>query len=212
MTRVRPAAAAGMATAALLALPLGAFARHPHQHRSASWRGSQQVKGTQVRGQDTWPPSLSSLTAGTVTSFANNVLTVTLNDGQVLVGTVDPRTKIVCGTPPPVPPRPEPGPGGPPKPPGGTTGPTGPQGYPGSVGPRSGSPRSVEPGSNPPPIGATGATGPRGYPGMGGPNPNIHPCGPDALTPGTLIHSVGLYAEPNGVHYMGLALIKPAAK
>jgi hypothetical protein len=208
-----------MAASALLALPLGAFARHPHQprHRSASRPGTHQVQGTQVVVQNTSPPSLISLTAGTVTSFANNVLTVTLNDGQVLTGAIEPRTKIVCGTPPKLPPRPEPPSGGPTKPPFGTTGP---QDYQGPTSSAPASRRSVEPGSVPstsmpgatqPPAPPTGGQPPAGYPGKGPGEPTIRPCGTDALTPGTLVHSLGLGADPKGVRFWSLALIKPAA-
>jgi hypothetical protein len=253
MTRVRPATAAGVAAAALLALPMGAFGRHHHRSHPTRSPGTQRIRST-----DTSPPSLSALTAGTVTSFANNTLVVTLTDGQVLTGAITPATKMVCGTPPkqyppptkppfgttgpagfqdgtsrhsassrsfepaPAPPRPEPpatspGTSEPPSPPSGDRPPSSPPSpHPGdgssvTPGPGTGSGDHPQPPAGPGSPGGQPGQPPAGYPGKGAGEPRIRPCGSDALTPGTAVHALGLSAEPKGVRFNWLALIKPAA-
>jgi hypothetical protein len=87
-----------ISTAALVLLavvPAGAMARHRHRrHHSRTHHVSFKRFGSDATGA---PPSSSSTdNAGTVMSFSNGVLTISLNDGPTVSGAVTSDTELEC--------------------------------------------------------------------------------------------------------------------
>ncbi|HUE25243.1 MAG TPA: hypothetical protein VMP89_00600 [Solirubrobacteraceae bacterium] len=87
---------------ALLAFgPASALARHHRSsHRSSHHRIRFERWGSNDASQSSAPTS-SNQNAGTVSSFANGVLTITLNDANhsMVSGTVTPNTEVKCEAP-----------------------------------------------------------------------------------------------------------------
>ncbi len=95
-----------MITASVLTLGLAAtpaLARHRshHHHRSHLRHASVRRErfGTSDTQQANATSDPSSPTAGTVTSFTNGVLTITLGSGSTVSGMVTDRTEIECSAP-----------------------------------------------------------------------------------------------------------------
>jgi hypothetical protein len=83
----------GVASALALGAPAVASAhRHHHRHHHARVRveGFGAISGV--------PNMAPGSTAGTVTSFENGVLTITLNDGSIVKGAVKEQTEIRCAS------------------------------------------------------------------------------------------------------------------
>jgi hypothetical protein len=90
-------------TALFVAVPTAALAHHGRHHhkrhhhariRHETFIGRHDASGTAGSPSDTTEP-----TAGTVTSFANNVLTITLTNGSKVSGDVTNDTEVNCEGP-----------------------------------------------------------------------------------------------------------------
>jgi len=95
MRRLTITLAAGLMLLAIA--PAGAAARHHHRHHSRIHHARIEHFGSDT---STAPTNSSSAdTAGTVQSFAGGVLTIMLNDGSTVSGTVTGDTEIECMAP-----------------------------------------------------------------------------------------------------------------
>jgi hypothetical protein len=96
-----------MSGAVLVAAPGGAMAAHHHAHHHASHkarhhrstRRHSRIRHERIGRTDQDQGGNSSGQAGTVTSFDNGVLTITLNDGSTVSGTVTDGTELECMAP-----------------------------------------------------------------------------------------------------------------
>jgi hypothetical protein len=92
----------------VFAVPAVASAAHGKHHHGARHGNAHKRHGKSARlvtfapvtapasGAPTTPTTPANETAGTVTSFANGVLTITLTDGTVVSGKVTEQTKLQC--------------------------------------------------------------------------------------------------------------------
>lgn len=90
-----------MSAAVAIAAPSVALATH-HKHHHArhhhSARTHRQVRHERFGKSDQTQPS-NAQQAGTVTSFANGILTITLDDGSMVSGAVTDQTELECTAP-----------------------------------------------------------------------------------------------------------------
>ncbi len=88
-------------TAVAVAAPSAALAAHHKHHRSRhnhSARAHRRVRHERFGKADQTQPS-NAQEAGTVTSFENGILTITLNDGSTVSGAVTNGTELECMAP-----------------------------------------------------------------------------------------------------------------
>lgn len=91
-----------MSGAVVVAAPTGAMAAHHRSHHHARHharshaRKHSRLRHERFGSRDQNQPGNQSGPAGTVTSFANGVLTITLNDGSTVSGNVTDQTEIEC--------------------------------------------------------------------------------------------------------------------
>ena len=116
----------GMAAALALAMPGAALAHHGHghhHHNAGAHAHHAKFRMVHIGPMTTTPPPAPTTTAptpptpenaGTVTSYTNGVLTLTLNDGSTVSGKVTNETRIRCiKATPTTPPGTQPGAEGP---------------------------------------------------------------------------------------------------
>lgn len=90
-----------MSAAVAIAAPSVALATHHKHHHSRHHHSARTHRGVRHKrfGKSDQGPSSNSQQAGTVTSFANGVLTITLNDGTTVSGAVTDQTELDCMAP-----------------------------------------------------------------------------------------------------------------
>lgn len=89
-----------MSAAVLVAAPSAALAAHHSHHHARHHRArrASHIRHRQFGRADTTQPG-NSEQAGTVASFANGILTITLNDGSTVSGAVTNDTQLSCMAP-----------------------------------------------------------------------------------------------------------------
>jgi hypothetical protein len=84
-------------TAVLAAGPAVALARHHHgSHRSLHAKRHARIRHEKFGSTDPTTPASSPDNAGTVDTFSNGILTITLNDGSTVTGKVTDATELEC--------------------------------------------------------------------------------------------------------------------
>jgi hypothetical protein len=93
------------ASALVCAVPAAALARHHHARHSHKRHAHKarvlrfgSVRTASATPSSPAPQATSGETAGTVTSFENGVLTITLNDKSTVTGKVTSETEVLCQT------------------------------------------------------------------------------------------------------------------